>query len=232
MAITHDSRKQPEPRRGHARGTRPAVERPSGQAAAAEPLAGFRPGHLFLVLTLVAASAVAVKAQGSRPENVIFLTVVVGAAGLTAFAAYRALWPLVSPEGEQAPDMLGGRTRAALEREKSLTLRAIKDLELDRRLKKVSEADCEELTGRLRERAVRIIKQLDAGSAAYQEAIDGDLATRRAAAGLAAAPAGGTPAREPEAAPARATTCSACGTANEADARFCKSCGARIGGAA
>ncbi len=221
MASTHDQRKTRQ-----AGGT-------GASAAPSEPLSAFRPAHLFFVLTLVAASAVAIRAQGTRPENVIFLALIVGAVGLTAYAVYRTLWPLISPEGEQAGDMLGGRTRAALEQEKALTLRAIKDLEFDRRLKKVSDSDCDELTARLRERAIRIIKQLDAGSAAYREVIERELSARRVAEGLpASAPVAATPPGGISAAGEPGVGCPTCGTSNEADARFCKSCGGRVGGAA
>ena len=49
--------------------------------------------------------------------------------------------------------MLGGRTRAALEREKTLSLRSIKELEFDRAMGKVSEKDFAEMGARLRARA-------------------------------------------------------------------------------
>ena len=42
--------------------------------------------------------------------------------------------------------MLGGRTRAALEREKALVLRSIKELEFDRAMGKVSEKDFAEMS--------------------------------------------------------------------------------------
>ena len=83
--------------------------------------------------------------------------------------------------------MLGGRTRAALEREKTLVLRAIKELEFDRAMGKVSEADWQEMTGRLRARAVRLIRQLDSGSAVYRDLIEKELSAREASAGSRAA---------------------------------------------
>ena len=54
--------------------------------------------------------------------------------------------------------------RLDLEREKALTLRSIKELEFDRAMGKVSPQDFEEMAGRLRARALGIMKQLDAGS--------------------------------------------------------------------
>jgi ribosomal protein L40E len=192
-----------------------------------------------VLLTLAAASAGAVMVRGSRPANVVFICLAIASAGVAAFAFYRTLWPLASPEGEGAPEMVGGRTRAALEREKTLMLKAIKELEFDRAMGKVSEADWQEMTGRLRARAVRLIKQLDEGSAAYRELIERELNARRRSAGLPAAPLASPAATEPEGAAAKAAThaasaiaaatpCSHCGTANDPDAQFCKRCGTKL----
>ena len=51
--------------------------------------------------------------------------------------------------------------RAVLEREKMLVLRSIKELEFDRAMGKVSAADFDEMAGRLRARALSLMKQLD-----------------------------------------------------------------------
>src|SRR6185436_17587187 len=49
-------------------------------------------------------------------------------------------------------------------------LRAIKELEFDRAIGKLSEEDFKEMSGRLRARATRLIRQLDAGGG-YREQI-------------------------------------------------------------
>jgi hypothetical protein len=153
-------------------------------AAEAEPVdervSGFQPWHLFVIGTLMASAASAVAVRGTRPANVVFVCLTVVAAGVAAFAVYRTLWPLVEPDLVDTPEMLGGRTRAALEREKTLVLRSIKELEFDRAMGKVSEQDFQEMTGRLRSRAMRLIRQLDSGSAAYRELIEKELAARQA----------------------------------------------------
>ena len=93
--------------------------------------------------------------------------------------------------------MIGQRTRVALEREKMLALRSIKELEFDRAMGKLSDSDWHEMSGRLRARASRLMRQLDAGSG-YRDQIERDLAKRL---GTAAAPsdaagrAGSTPCR-------------------------------------
>ncbi len=147
----------------------------------------FHPWHLFVIATLFASSAAALAVRGTSPSNVIFVCLTVLTAGVAAFAVYRTLLPLVQPERIEVPEMLGGRTRAALEREKTLVLRAIKELEFDRAMGKVSEADWQEMTGRLRARAVRLIRQLDSGSAVYRDLIEKELSAREASAGSRAA---------------------------------------------
>ncbi len=95
-------------------------------------------------------------------------------AALVGFAALRTLRPLVSPEDDRTV-MIGQRTRVALEREKTLALRSIKELEFDRAMGRVSDEDFKEMSGRLRARAARLMRQLDAG-AGYREQIESELA--------------------------------------------------------
>jgi membrane protease subunit (stomatin/prohibitin family) len=121
--------------------------------------------------------------------------------------------------------MIGHRTRAALEREKLMTLRALKELEFDRAMGKLSDADWQEMSARLRARATGLIRQLDSGGG-YRQQIERDLATR-----LAAAPAETIAQKQtdrPESTVATGNFCTECGTKNEADAKFCKNCGHRL----
>src|SRR6185295_4414392 len=139
-------------------------------------------------------------------------------------AALRTLRPLVTAE-EDRTAMFGHRTRAALEREKMLALRSIKELEFDRAMGKVSDSDWQEMSGRLRTRATRLMRQLDAG-AGYREQIERDLAKRLGASSAPATMAASGAVRraeEPaasneqdEAAPTKATrTCGSCDTDND-----------------
>jgi hypothetical protein len=177
-------------KRNGARTARTAPDAANDQTAAL----GFQPWHLFVIATLFASSAAAFATRGTSPANVVLVCLTVLTAGVAAYAVYRTLLPLVQPERIEVPEMLGGRTRAALEREKTLVLRAIKELEFDRAMGKVSEPDWQEMTARLRARAVRLIKQLDSGSAAYRDLIEKELAARAASgrgASNGARPAGG-----------------------------------------
>lgn len=80
-----------------------------------------------------------------------------------------------------------GRRRKELEREYHTLKRAIKELELDYAMTKVSEEDYQEIRARYRERAVRILRQLDQGQS-YRAQIDTDLEARRTAAASTKAP--------------------------------------------
>lgn len=189
---------------------------PAADGAATDVQAGLRPWQFFVLAALACATAVTWMARAQGLTVVLLLTVLMGTAALVAIAVFRTVRPLVADEDDRTP-MVGERTRAALEREKTLTLRAIKDLEFDRAMKKMSEEDFKEMSGRLRGRASRLIRQLEAGTG-YRDRIERDLAKRL---GTADTPRE-TTARSAE------STCAACSTANDVDARFCKSCGARL----
>lgn len=195
----------------------------------------------------------------------IALSLSVGAllwVGRLLFESARALVATSSAAEKTEAVAASGRRRKELEREYYILKRAIKELELDHAMGKVSAEDYGEIRTRYRERAVRVLRQLDQGES-YRAQIDADLAARRAARGLPSptpqvAPAAVTaaasesPAAEPPTAPAAeqvaaaqkptaaepkasdqgaAAACAACGTRNDADARFCKGCGAKLAAA-
>ena len=58
------------------------------------------------------------------------------------------------PAADDEPATIGGRTRVALEREKTLVLRSIKELEFDFAMGKIAKADFDEMSARLRARAL------------------------------------------------------------------------------
>ena len=178
------------------------------------------PWQFFVLAGLVCATAVTVVVRGQGVTAVVLLTILMGTVALVGVAALRAVRPIVSPEDDKTA-MVGQRTRAALEREKFLTLRAIKELEFDRAMGKVSDADWQEMSGRLRARAAGLMRQLDAG-AGYREQIERDLEKR-----LATAP-GQKDSAAAVVAEVAGNYCTECGTKNESDAKFCKNCGHRL----
>jgi hypothetical protein len=180
------------------------------RAAASD--AGLQPWQFFVLAALGCATAVTFMARGQGPTAVVLLGALMATAALVGYATLRMLRPLVSPEDDRTV-MVGQRTRIALEREKLLTLRSIKELEFDRAMGRLSDEDWAEMSGRLRARAARLMKQLDAG-AGYRDQIEKDLATRIG--------------EKPVAPTAVANICASCETKNDPDAKFCKQCGAAL----
>jgi hypothetical protein len=184
-----------------------------------EPQPSFEPWQLFTLAGLIGATITVFMARGESPAAVIMISLTIFAAAVVGIAALRTFLPLTQKSATEGPRMLGGRTRAALEREKTLVLRSIKELEFDRAMGKVSEKDFAEMSGRLRTRAARLMRQLDAG-AGYRREIEQEIAKRI---GKQLPDVGG---RVSSSRPA--ATCGSCNTANDADARFCKHCGAAM----
>lgn len=184
-----------------------------------------RPWQFFLLAGMLAATGVVLVAAGQSPASIVVLSLTVVSASLVALAAYRSLAALVVPESVETPQLIIGHTRAALEREKTLVLRAIKDLEFDFAMKKVAKHDFDEMSARLRARALGLMRQLDS-SGGYKEAIERELALRLGRPARTEAP---TPAVPPaDGATKRASRLCVCGTENDHDARFCKNCGAAL----
>jgi ribosomal protein L40E len=186
-----------------------------------------QPWQFFTLAGLVGATIVVFLSDGQTPAAIILLSLVIfGAAGV-GIAAWRMFSPLAGANEPAGPQIFGGRTRAALEREKSLVLRSIKDLEFDHAMGKVSDKDFSEMGARLRGRAAGLLRQLDAGTS-YRQAIEAEIEKR----------VGPKPATKPAVVPAvaavaaaqtRTKICLSCCTQNDPDARFCKGCGYQLG---
>ena len=175
----------------------------------------FRPWHLFVIVALVAATIAILVARPADPAGAVLLTLAIGAASLVGLAAYRVITPLTQTVFRKSIVMVGSRSRAAVEREKTLVLRSIKELEFDRAMGKVSDRDFEEMGRRLRVLAIRLMKQLDVDAVDYTALIERELQGRLSASA------------ETSAAPFEVDggVCGSCRTVNDDDARFCKGCG-------
>jgi hypothetical protein len=186
--------------------------------------------NIFLGVGLALALGAIVLLRGQNPASVSIVALTLLSAGLTGVALIRVLAPFTSGGAHAASPLIGGRRRAALERDKLLTLRSIKELEFDRAMGKVSEADFVEMRDRLRARALRLMRQLE-GAALYQQMIERDVGRTQCAP---------TPVLQDGAEPdtrsaatsdeADVPACASCGTVNDFDARFCKACGTRLAG--
>ena len=193
------------------------------QARSAKEEPWLQPWQFFLLGGMLAATATVIVATGQSPANIIILSLTVVSVSFVGLGAYRVLLPLVSKEVE-APVTIGGRTRVAMEREKTLVLRSIKELEFDYAMGKVAKADFDEMHGRLRARALGLMKQLDAGGG-YKEQIAREVERR-----LAEGTSGTSGASSASSASSASTgsVCTACETVNDEDAKFCKNCGAKL----
>jgi hypothetical protein len=144
----------------------------------ASPNAGFRPWHFFLIASLMLATIAVVVSRQSTPEHLVLISLTIAAAGTAAAGFYRMLAPLAAQDASFFSEPLTDRGRAVLEREKALVLRSIKELEFDRAMGKVSAADFDEMAGRLRARAISLMKQLEEGESGYRQLIEREVSAR------------------------------------------------------
>jgi hypothetical protein len=210
---------------------------PQPQRADARDGEPLQPWQFFTLAGLVGATIVVFVSEGQSPGGIILLSLVIFAAAAVGVAAWRTFSPLSSRDEPAGPQMSGGRTRAALWREKTLVLRSIKDLEFDHAMGKVSDKDFTEMGARLRARATGLIRQLDEGMT-YRQAIEAEIAKRIGAPDPSASPGssraqsrGPTTTVATTVAPQAAVAtgvCSSCGKQNGPEARFCSSCGTKL----
>jgi hypothetical protein len=191
-----------------------------------------------------AAGFVVVLAYGLAIERMRFAPplVMLALGGMTLAFAAAALWrvidPLARPEVATADTTVHSRGfLRELEREKQLVLKAIKEIEFDYQMRKIAERDYREMVERYRNRAMRLISEIDAGGD-FRGLIEKELKLRLDLPVALTAPAvGSTEAKATAAdaaagASARATaarpTCTNCKTENDQDAKFCKACGGKL----
>ena len=137
---------------------------------------------------------------------------------LTAAALWRVIDPLARVDmGAAAKAQAPARSRE-LEREKQLVLKALKEIELDYQMRKIAERDYREMIERYRNRAMRLMREIEAGDD-FTALIEKELQIRLTAAANAPATAS---APDPRA-------CPSCATVNDQDAEFCKKCGQKLG---
>jgi hypothetical protein len=169
--------------------------------------AGPQPWQFYILVAIVAAIASVTLSPHTDFVALLLLSATILAVGLVGIAAHRAAAAFVTSASPLPP--ADDRRRELLASEKHLALRAIKELEFDKRMGKVSERDYQTLLAPLRARAMSLMQDMERGS--YRAKIEADLAARVTAS--RAAPGG---------------FCSQCGAAADHDAQFCKKCGAKL----
>lgn len=167
--------------------------------------------------------------------NLDAATVGLGFAAVMLLYAISRLYAVVAvlaapASADQARSL--GRTRAELRDEKRRLLRAIKELEFDHGMGKLSRADFDAVSATYKARAIEVMRALDGASDLHPEL---EALLRRRAAGEGSAAASETLTSEaatttPAASAAKSTSrrCSACAADNDDDARFCKRCGTEL----
>lgn len=186
------------------------------------------------IWTWGAAGAAVVLVYGLAIERMRFgpPLVMLALGGMTLAFAAAALWRVIDPlaRPETAMPEVTVHSRGflrELEREKQLVLKAIKEIEFDYQMRKIAEREYREMVERYRNRAMRLISEIDAGGD-FRGLIEKELKLRldlpvadpTAAPGAKSASEGSAPAARP--------ICAACKTENDTDAKFCKSCGGKI----
>lgn len=199
-------------------------------------------------LPRVRAASVASWGAGAALISVIGVAIALGfevailaLAGTVLVGVIALFWASVRNLSGETPlsidEALGLGAPSAAEEEKRAVLRALKDLEFERSVGKISEQDYAEFSSRYRAEAKRLIAAVDQALGPVQELAE-QLATQRLArAGLVDPPEPPLATKEEakEAAEESPTStaqnerrCASCQAENDADAAFCKRCGARL----
>lgn len=220
------------------------------------PSAASAAGLITLGLVLLGAGLTFAAAAASAPVDAA--TVSLAACGGALVYALRSLFALVRAlmrpdELAQAGRGAGLISRIELREEKRRLLRAIKELEFDHGMGKLSQEDFDAVIGTYRLRAIEVMRALD-GEAELHPELQRLLAGRRSSGADSQPPA---PTSIPPAAPSSdgssseapispppssappepadsgvndrtSRICAACNGHNDKDARFCKHCGAAL----
>ncbi len=124
---------------------------------------------------------------------------------------------------------LGRVSKSELRDEKRRLLRAIKELEFDYGMRKLSKQDFESVSGAYKMRAIEVMRALDGSAELHPQALAllrGQVDGSASAEGQEPTAAAGSTA--PEQGSGLAAACPSCATANDNDARFCKHCGTAL----
>jgi ribosomal protein L40E len=195
-----------------------------------ERLVGFAKVGAPIAIVLGAIAAASLQGLGMA-----LLVLAGGALVATITIFWSSVRTLIGEAPLAAADAYAMSAPRAEEEQKRAVLRALKDLEYERSVGKISEDDFRELTQKYRGRAKDLLRQLDRDREPQRAAAEALVQKRLRREGLAEAgddEVEADPAADESAAPTsetaqQASVCGACGTSNDEDAVFCKRCGQR-----
>ena len=173
-----------------------------------------KPGQVFVLLSMAAATVAVMVTTHTHPAALLVMSGGVLACGLAAYFFHTALYSLLGPK--RAPAAVTGQRRETLAADKNRILHTIKEIEFDHRMGKVNAKDFVTLAAPLRRKVAMLIEELDRldGSDALQTS--DPLHEQRALQTAVARPE------------LEGRGCDDCATLNDRDAKFCKSCGAKL----
>ena len=161
-------------------------------------------------------------------------TIALAAAAATLVYAlgqlYAMVWALSRPERiAQVGQAAGSFSQGELRDEKRRLLRAIKELEFDHGMGKLSTGDFESVIATYRLRAIEVMRALEGGASLHPELARLLAERERPAPAVDVAALSAVPSPV-LLAPLDETTklCNGCGRSNDPDARFCKHCGVAL----
>ena len=169
--------------------------------------------------------------------QLVVLTLAAAALLLVIFLLWSSVQALAGESELTFEEAFGLGARSAEEEQKRAVLRALKDLEYERSVGKISEEDFHEYSARYRAEAKRLIQGLEENLAEGRKQVEYELERRllkKAAKLEQNVPEPSRPQAaegalsEPEASLEKTRECPACQVKNELDARFCKACGSVI----
>jgi hypothetical protein len=195
-----------------------SVDRPAAIRAGLMILGG---AALFVVLVVLGGANVEPPTVGLALAGVMLL--------YTLRRLYVVAATLGRPEGSIEVG-IGGASKAELRDEKRRLLRALKELEFDYGMGKLSQSDYESVSATYKMRAIEVMRALEGNADLHPEvvALLGG-APAEASTETAASEGEGEAAAEARAAEAASgVACPKCQTHNDSDARFCKQCGTAL----
>lgn len=197
--------------------------------AESEPGAGRRRELVFAGVAIAVAGAlvgVLVLGFGARLDAA---TMALAATCAALLYALRGLFSVVNalarPHAELvlAGEGVAGRAKAELRDEKRRVLRAIKELDFDFGMGKLSKADYDEIRSAYQVRAVEVMRGLDEAGSLHPE-VAAVLERKRSGASLVPEDGAGEDSAPSDAAE-QTRACAGCSGDNDLDAKFCKHCG-------